>query len=150
MAAVEAEAEWEPAGLLPAAGGGLDWGERGGGGRPGEGAGGRAGAEAAVSPAEAVLGEELGELLGAAESRRDSRDEPEVRERRVGRGRRRGREAGGRSPQRPARPAERPPAAALWVWRRPAGLRPAGHPALAAGARSARSPGKLPGSKSRV
>lgn len=32
MAAVEAEAEWEPAGLLPAAGGGLDWGERGGGG----------------------------------------------------------------------------------------------------------------------
>lgn len=25
-----AEAEWEPAGLLPASGGGLDWGERGG------------------------------------------------------------------------------------------------------------------------
>ncbi|XP_422208.4 cyclic AMP-dependent transcription factor ATF-6 alpha isoform X1 [Gallus gallus] len=46
-----AKAEWEPAGLLPAAGGGLDW--------------------------ETVLGEELGELLGAAESRRASRDEPD-------------------------------------------------------------------------
>lgn len=38
----------------------------------------RAGAEAAVSPAEAVLGEELSELLGAAESRRAPRDEPDV------------------------------------------------------------------------
>ncbi|XP_068020680.1 cyclic AMP-dependent transcription factor ATF-6 alpha isoform X2 [Melanerpes formicivorus] len=50
-----AEAEWEPAGLLPAPGSGLDW--------------------------EAVLGEELSEelseLLGAAEARRASRDEPE-------------------------------------------------------------------------
>uniref|UniRef100_A0A8C3LQI3 Activating transcription factor 6 n=1 Tax=Chrysolophus pictus TaxID=9089 RepID=A0A8C3LQI3_CHRPC len=45
------KAEWEPAGLLPAAGGGLDW--------------------------ETVLGEELGELLGAAESRRASKDEPD-------------------------------------------------------------------------
>ncbi|XP_015724952.1 cyclic AMP-dependent transcription factor ATF-6 alpha isoform X1 [Coturnix japonica] len=44
------KAEWEPAGLLPA-GGGLDW--------------------------ETVLGEELGELLGAAESRRAARDEPD-------------------------------------------------------------------------
>ncbi|XP_063262842.1 cyclic AMP-dependent transcription factor ATF-6 alpha isoform X2 [Prinia subflava] len=42
-----AEAEWEPAGLLPAPGGGLDW--------------------------EAVLGEELSELLGAAAPR----DEPD-------------------------------------------------------------------------
>ncbi|XP_071421550.1 cyclic AMP-dependent transcription factor ATF-6 alpha isoform X2 [Pithys albifrons albifrons] len=42
-----AEAEWEPAGLLPAAGGGLDW--------------------------EAVLGEELSELLGAAAPK----DEPD-------------------------------------------------------------------------
>ncbi|XP_057233168.1 cyclic AMP-dependent transcription factor ATF-6 alpha-like, partial [Malurus melanocephalus] len=42
-----AEAEWEPAGLLPARGGGLDW--------------------------EAVLGEELSELLGAAAPK----DEPE-------------------------------------------------------------------------
>ncbi|XP_054021526.1 cyclic AMP-dependent transcription factor ATF-6 alpha [Dryobates pubescens] len=50
-----AEAEWEPAGLLPAPGSGLDW--------------------------EAVLGEELSEelseLLGAAEARRATRDEPE-------------------------------------------------------------------------
>ncbi|XP_074688889.1 cyclic AMP-dependent transcription factor ATF-6 alpha isoform X3 [Strix aluco] len=46
-----AEAEWEPAGLLPAPGGGLDW--------------------------EAVLGEELSELLGAAEPRRAPRDEPD-------------------------------------------------------------------------
>ncbi|XP_054066511.1 cyclic AMP-dependent transcription factor ATF-6 alpha isoform X5 [Rissa tridactyla] len=46
-----AEAEWEPAGLLPAPGAGLDW--------------------------EAVLGEELSELLGAAEPRRAPRDEPE-------------------------------------------------------------------------
>ncbi|XP_064003247.1 cyclic AMP-dependent transcription factor ATF-6 alpha isoform X2 [Pogoniulus pusillus] len=50
-----AEAEWEPAGLLPAPGSGLDW--------------------------EAVLGEELSEelseLLGAAEARRALRDEPE-------------------------------------------------------------------------
>ncbi|XP_042660701.1 cyclic AMP-dependent transcription factor ATF-6 alpha isoform X2 [Tyto alba] len=44
-----AEAEWEPAGLLPAPGGGLDW--------------------------ETVLGEELSELLGAAEPRRDPRDD---------------------------------------------------------------------------
>ncbi|XP_027514347.1 cyclic AMP-dependent transcription factor ATF-6 alpha isoform X2 [Corapipo altera] len=42
-----AKAEWEPAGLLPAAGGGLDW--------------------------EAVLGEELSELLGAAAPK----DEPD-------------------------------------------------------------------------
>ncbi|XP_059710814.1 cyclic AMP-dependent transcription factor ATF-6 alpha isoform X1 [Haemorhous mexicanus] len=42
-----AEAEWEPAGLLPASGGGLDW--------------------------EAVLGEELSELLGAAAPK----DEPD-------------------------------------------------------------------------
>ncbi|XP_035188966.1 cyclic AMP-dependent transcription factor ATF-6 alpha isoform X2 [Oxyura jamaicensis] len=47
-----AEAEWEPAGLLPAAGGGLDW--------------------------EAVLGEELGELLGAAGPPRELGDEAEV------------------------------------------------------------------------
>ncbi|XP_074762886.1 cyclic AMP-dependent transcription factor ATF-6 alpha isoform X2 [Athene noctua] len=46
-----AEAEWEPAGLLPAPGGGFDW--------------------------EAVLGEELSELLGAAEPRRAPRDEPD-------------------------------------------------------------------------
>ncbi|XP_064371812.1 cyclic AMP-dependent transcription factor ATF-6 alpha [Dromaius novaehollandiae] len=46
-----AEAEWEPAGLLPPLGGGLDW--------------------------EAVLGEELGELLGAGEPRRAARDEAE-------------------------------------------------------------------------
>ncbi|XP_075616311.1 cyclic AMP-dependent transcription factor ATF-6 alpha isoform X2 [Balearica regulorum gibbericeps] len=46
-----AEAEWEPAGLLPAPGGGLDW--------------------------EAVLGEELSELLGAAEPRRAPTDEPD-------------------------------------------------------------------------
>ncbi|XP_035188967.1 cyclic AMP-dependent transcription factor ATF-6 alpha isoform X3 [Oxyura jamaicensis] len=46
-----AEAEWEPAGLLPAAGGGLDW--------------------------EAVLGEELGELLGAAGPPRELGDEAE-------------------------------------------------------------------------
>ncbi|KAM6343476.1 cyclic AMP-dependent transcription factor ATF-6 alpha isoform 2-T3 [Alca torda] len=46
-----AEAKWEPAGLLPAPGAGLDW--------------------------EAVLGEELSELLGAAEPRRAPRDEPE-------------------------------------------------------------------------
>ncbi|XP_030352424.1 cyclic AMP-dependent transcription factor ATF-6 alpha isoform X3 [Strigops habroptila] len=44
-----AEAEWEPAGLLSAPGSGLDW--------------------------EAVLGEELSELLGAAEPRRAPRDE---------------------------------------------------------------------------
>ncbi|KAM6261994.1 cyclic AMP-dependent transcription factor ATF-6 alpha isoform 2-T2 [Porphyrio hochstetteri] len=44
-----AEAEWEPAGLLSAPGSGLDW--------------------------EAVLGEELSELLGAAEARRAPRDE---------------------------------------------------------------------------
>ncbi|KAM6066547.1 cyclic AMP-dependent transcription factor ATF-6 alpha isoform 2-T2 [Chlamydotis macqueenii] len=50
MMAAEA-AEWEPAGLLPALGSGLDW--------------------------EAVLGEELSELLGAAESRRDLRDKPD-------------------------------------------------------------------------
>ncbi|KAM9186821.1 cyclic AMP-dependent transcription factor ATF-6 alpha isoform 1-T1 [Mergus octosetaceus] len=50
-AAAAAEAEWEPAGLLPAAGGGLDW--------------------------EAVLGEELGELLGAAGPPRDMGAEPE-------------------------------------------------------------------------
>ncbi|KAM6264328.1 cyclic AMP-dependent transcription factor ATF-6 alpha isoform 2-T2 [Spheniscus humboldti] len=46
-----AEAEWEPAGLLSAPGGGLDW--------------------------EAVLGDELSELLGAAEPRRAPRDEPD-------------------------------------------------------------------------
>ncbi|XP_075012694.1 cyclic AMP-dependent transcription factor ATF-6 alpha isoform X4 [Calonectris borealis] len=46
-----AEAEWEPAGLLPAPGGGLDW--------------------------EAVLGDELSELLGAAEARRAPSDEPD-------------------------------------------------------------------------
>ncbi|XP_061307762.1 cyclic AMP-dependent transcription factor ATF-6 alpha isoform X2 [Pezoporus flaviventris] len=50
MAAV-AEAEWEPAGLLSAPGSGLDW--------------------------EAVLGEELSELLGPAEPRRALRDEPD-------------------------------------------------------------------------
>lgn len=85
-----AEAEWEPAGLLPAPGGGLDWGEGGNGGDSGAGGAGagagwwgasgrgRAGAKAAVSPAEAVLGEELSELLGAAEARRAPRDEPDV------------------------------------------------------------------------
>lgn len=83
-----AEAEWEPAGLLPAPGGGLDWGEGGNGGNSGAGGAGagwwgasgrgRAGAKAAVSPAEAVLGEELSELLGAAEARRAPRDEPDV------------------------------------------------------------------------
>ncbi|KAM4655151.1 cyclic AMP-dependent transcription factor ATF-6 alpha isoform 2-T2 [Amazona ochrocephala] len=46
-----AEAEWEPAGLLPAPGSGLDW--------------------------EAVLGEELSELLGPAEPLRALRDEPD-------------------------------------------------------------------------
>ncbi|XP_076195960.1 cyclic AMP-dependent transcription factor ATF-6 alpha isoform X2 [Aptenodytes patagonicus] len=46
-----AESEWEPAGLLSAPGGGLDW--------------------------EAVLGDELSELLGAAEPRRAPRDEPD-------------------------------------------------------------------------
>ncbi|XP_033919771.1 cyclic AMP-dependent transcription factor ATF-6 alpha isoform X2 [Melopsittacus undulatus] len=46
-----AEAEWEPAGLLSAPGSGLDW--------------------------EAVLGEELSELLGPAEPRRALRDEPD-------------------------------------------------------------------------
>ncbi|XP_065529944.1 cyclic AMP-dependent transcription factor ATF-6 alpha isoform X2 [Lathamus discolor] len=50
MAAM-AEAEWEPAGLLSAPGSGLDW--------------------------EAVLGEELSELLGPAEPRRALRDEPD-------------------------------------------------------------------------
>ncbi|KAK2541633.1 hypothetical protein Q9966_004177 [Columba livia] len=49
-----AEAEWEPAGLLPASGGGLDW--------------------------EAVLGEELSELLGAAEPREAPRDEPDEKD----------------------------------------------------------------------
>ncbi|XP_069718564.1 cyclic AMP-dependent transcription factor ATF-6 alpha isoform X2 [Phaenicophaeus curvirostris] len=51
MAAAAEEAEWEPAGLLPAPGSGLDW--------------------------EAVLGEELNELLGAAEAQRAPRDEAE-------------------------------------------------------------------------
>lgn len=160
MAAVEAEAEWEPAGLLPAPGGGLDWGERGGGG-PGAGAGrrgawGRAGAEAAVSPAEAVLGEELSELLGAAESRRDSRDEPEVREYRAG-----GRAqppppgsgaggAGGGSPAAALRVSWRPPGLLLAGWSGGGcGPSPA-RPALAVGVRSGQSPGKLSGSKSRV
>uniref|UniRef100_A0A8C4XS73 Activating transcription factor 6 n=1 Tax=Falco tinnunculus TaxID=100819 RepID=A0A8C4XS73_FALTI len=46
-----AEAEWEPAGLLSGPGTSLDW--------------------------EAVLGEELSELLGAAEPRRAPRDEPD-------------------------------------------------------------------------
>ncbi|OPJ77168.1 cyclic AMP-dependent transcription factor ATF-6 alpha isoform B [Patagioenas fasciata monilis] len=49
-----AEAEWEPAGLLPASGGGLDW--------------------------EAVLGEELSELLGATEPREAPRDEPDEKD----------------------------------------------------------------------
>ncbi|XP_071607407.1 cyclic AMP-dependent transcription factor ATF-6 alpha isoform X3 [Heliangelus exortis] len=52
MAAMEAE--WEPAGLLPVPGDGLDW--------------------------EAVLGEELNELLSAAEPRRIPSDEPEENE----------------------------------------------------------------------
>ncbi|XP_068808166.1 cyclic AMP-dependent transcription factor ATF-6 alpha isoform X2 [Struthio camelus] len=49
-----AEAEWEPVGLPPPAAGGLDW--------------------------EAVLGEELGELLGAGEPRRAATDEAEENE----------------------------------------------------------------------
>lgn len=56
----------------------MEGGPRGGAGRWGAPRRGRAGAEAAVSPAEAVLGEELSELLGAAEPRRAPRDEPEV------------------------------------------------------------------------
>ncbi|XP_061201352.1 cyclic AMP-dependent transcription factor ATF-6 alpha isoform X2 [Neopsephotus bourkii] len=51
MAAAAAEAEWEPPGLLSAPGSGLDW--------------------------EAVLGEELSELLGPAEPRLALRDEPD-------------------------------------------------------------------------
>lgn len=72
-----------------------------GAGRWGASGRGRAGAKASVSPAEAVLGEELSELLGAAEARRAPRDEPDVSTRR-------GRGGGGRPvcPHGPARGVE--------------------------------------------
>lgn len=124
-----AEAEWEPAGLLSAPGDGLDWGERGELGDRGLGAGagrwgaprrGRAGAEAAVSPAEAVLGDELSELLGAAEPRRAPRDEPDVSTERGA--------AGGPLPSS-ARPRRRcAPTARLGGWRRRRGISRRGAP----------------------